>query len=222
MSKKLIYLFTIVLLLGWTTTNALGGVSYPDPPGGWRYIYTGNTVASQFDAAPDGTWHHYDAGTGGSDAGDWGLIITGGKTVRGSYGINSYITDITDTHPNPPCLWRTCLVERPARVPVFMDCCLPDDAPRGDYDYEHAPPEYDDAGPCPIIVFPDGISSFCINRHDGGINVLFMDWSVRKVGLKELWTLKWHREFNTKNKWTKAGGVCPTDWPEWMRKFKDY
>jgi hypothetical protein len=49
-----------------------------------------------------------------------------------------------------------------------------------------------------------------------------MDWSARKVGLKELWTLKWHRQFNTANRWTKAGGVKPEDWPPWMRRFKDY
>lgn len=29
-----------------------------------------------------------------------------------------------------------------------------------------------------------------MERHQGGNNMLFMDWSVRKVGLKELWTLK--------------------------------
>jgi prepilin-type processing-associated H-X9-DG protein len=61
-----------------------------------------------------------------------------------------------------------------------------------------------------------------INRHDGGVNCLFLDSSVRKVGLKELWTLKWHPEFNTNGPWTKAGGVKPEDWPEWMRGFKDY
>ena len=62
----------------------------------------------------------------------------------------------------------------------------------------------------------------CMDRHNGGINSLFMDWSVRKVGLKELWTFKWHRKFDTANKWTLAGGVKPEDWPEWMRKYKDY
>jgi prepilin-type processing-associated H-X9-DG protein len=65
-------------------------------------------------------------------------------------------------------------------------------------------------------------TSCCINRHDGGVNSLFLDWSVRKVGLKELWKLKWHKEFNTNGPWTIAGGVKPEDWPEWMRKFKDY
>ena len=54
------------------------------------------------------------------------------------------------------------------------------------------------------------------------LNGLFMDWSVRKIGLKELWTLKWHPQFNTANEWTKAGGAQPEDCPEWMRKFKDY
>ena len=62
----------------------------------------------------------------------------------------------------------------------------------------------------------------CINRHKGAINCLFMDFSARKVGLKELWTLKWHRNFDTEGPWTKTGGVQPSDWPEWMRNFKDY
>jgi len=62
----------------------------------------------------------------------------------------------------------------------------------------------------------------CINRHDGVVNCLFVDGSVRKAGLKELWTLKWHRSFNTAGPWTKAGGAVPSDWPEWIRPFKDY
>ncbi len=69
----------------------------------------------------------------------------------------------------------------------------------------------------------DEISGYsCLNRHEGCVNGLFMDWSVRKIGLKELWTLKWDKDFDTANKWTLAGGVKPEDWPEWMRGFKDY
>ena len=56
----------------------------------------------------------------------------------------------------------------------------------------------------------------------GGVNGLFLDWSVRKVGLKEPWTLKWYPEYDTAGPWTKAGGVKREDWPEWLRKFKDY
>jgi len=49
-----------------------------------------------------------------------------------------------------------------------------------------------------------------------------VDGSARKVGLKESWTLKWYRLFNTPGPWTKAGGVRPEDWPRWMRPFKEY
>ena len=66
------------------------------------------------------------------------------------------------------------------------------------------------------------MNHFCINRHDGFVNLLFMDWSARPVGLKELWTLKWHRAYVTAGPWTKAGGVLPGDWPQWLQRFKDY
>ena len=67
-----------------------------------------------------------------------------------------------------------------------------------------------------------GIQGLCINRHDAGVNGLFADFSVRKVGLKELWTFPWDRACDTTGPWTKAGGVLPEDWPQWMRKFRDY
>jgi hypothetical protein len=49
-----------------------------------------------------------------------------------------------------------------------------------------------------------------------------MDFSARKVGVKELYTLKWHRGFNTAGTYTKAGRVTPTMWPKWIRNFPDY
>jgi prepilin-type processing-associated H-X9-DG protein len=61
-----------------------------------------------------------------------------------------------------------------------------------------------------------------INRHQGFVNAAFMDWSARKVGIKELWTLKWHKQFDTSGPYTKAGGMLADEWPEWMRRFKDY
>lgn len=56
---------------------------------------------------------------------------------------------------------------------------------------------------------------FCVNRHNGGLNGIFLDFStVRKIGLKELWRLKWHRRYDL-----NADGP---DWPAWMSKFPDY
>ena len=63
---------------------------------------------------------------------------------------------------------------------------------------------------------------FCVDRHDGYVNGLFLDWSVRKLGLKELWKLQWTMDFDTNGPWTKAGGVKPEQWPKWMRSFKEY
>jgi hypothetical protein len=51
---------------------------------------------------------------------------------------------------------------------------------------------------------------------------LFLDYSARKVGLKELWTLKWHKGFDEAGPWTLAGGAQASDWPEWMKPLKDY
>ena len=83
------------------------------------------------------------------------------------------------------------------------------------------PPECD-AIPNERVRGKSGMNPSCINRHDGYVNGLSFDWSVRKVGLEELWTLKWHRQYNTRGRWTKAGGARPEDWPQWMRRFKDH
>ncbi len=96
-----------------------------------------------------------------------------------------------------------------ANIPVILDSPRED----GRHDNNMAPPRYEGRGLG---------QNFCINRHNGHINVMFMDWSVRKVGLKELWTLKWSEDSDTAGPWTRAGGVRPEEWPYWMRGFKDY
>jgi prepilin-type N-terminal cleavage/methylation domain-containing protein/prepilin-type processing-associated H-X9-DG protein len=116
-------------------------------------------------------------------------------------------------------MWMTSAVKNAGTVPVFFDSASPLVYL---YDDKEPPPPFD-AIP---TMLGSGASyaddSVCMNRHGGGINSLFMDWSVRKVGLKELWTLNWHTQYNTQGPWTKRGGVKPEDWPEWMRRFKDY
>jgi len=66
---------------------------------------------------------------------------------------------------------------------------------------------------------------YCLNRHSECVNAVFLDTSVRKVGLKELWTLRWSRSFEQQGPWTLAGGVKKSDWEKkapWMKNFKDY
>jgi len=148
----------------------------------------------------------------------------------GSYGINRFIywsgIFANDSYKYGHLYWRTSNVRGTYNIPVYLDSCS-----IGSMNWfvgAISPPEHDAvptywvAGDHPIHYPNIGLHNFCINRHDGYVNGLFMDWSVRKVGLKELWTLKWHREFDTANDWTRAGGAHPEDWPEWMRRFKDY
>ncbi len=103
-------------------------------------------------------------------------------------------------------------------IPVFGDSTWHDGWPR----HTDQPVENMDA----FGIMDQGTSGemnhFSINRHNGFINMLFMDWSTRRIGLKENWTLKWHRSFDTMGPWTKAGGVMPSDWPRWLQRFKDY
>jgi len=146
------------------------------------------------------------------------------ELLRGSYGLNGYVCDpLPEINPEPTIdgrTWRTSLVKGPSNIPVLTDCrfssAWPDDI--------DPPPEYEDPHPPYKWTALDGHRMWlaCTDRHNGGINSLFMDWSVRKVGLKELWTLKWHRQFNTANVWTRAGGALHEDWPQWMRNCKDY
>lgn len=64
----------------------------------------------------------------------------------------------------------------------------------------------------------------CIDRHNEKVQSAFLDGSARKVGCKELWTLKWNKSFDTKGVYTKAGAgdIYHRLWPEWMKNFKDY
>jgi len=95
-------------------------------------------------------------------------------------------------------------------VPLLFDCALPANSLMNE---RSRPPAREPSG---------AAGELLINRHNGYLNGLFIDLSARKIGLKELWTLKWHKRFNTGGPWTKAGGVKPEDWPAWMRNFKDY
>jgi len=140
-----------------------------------------------------------------------------------SYGINSWTNYMLQPRGSRPVenFWKnTQSVKRPNTVPVFADSTWNDAWP-----WEHdtpIPEPFDFHWGSPGTT--DEMNHFCIDRHSGWTNFTFADWSVRKVGLKELWTLEWHAHYeeNGPSPWTKAGGVLPADWPPWMRHYKDY
>ena len=150
--------------------------------------------------------------------------------VIGSYGINDWCyngpADAADTWGYlVEWCWRSFLVDGAHNIPIFSDCLHIGSFPTEDDD----PPQLEDA---PWTSNGEsGMGRVCINRHrKGATNVLFMDLSVRSVGLKELWTLKWSRKFDTNGPWTIAGfggdeAACAAAWDAqspWMRNFPEY
>ena len=140
----------------------------------------------------------------------------------GSYGFNAY----TPAYDGGEFLgrelrvrerWTSIYMNGVAKAPIMLDCALwagdpmPTDSP---------PPSEAEAATNPIIG-SNSIQPFCIPRHSGFVNSLFMDWSIRKVGIKQLWTLEWYPGFDTHGPWTRAGNTGSIDWPAWMQRFKD-
>ena len=142
--------------------------------------------------------------------------------LNGSYGLNGFMLAIpkTGTHeggiPASEGYRDMYNVQNANEVPVMLDALRFDFWPQA----TQAPAmnQYDFWTPGAAY----NMARICINRHRGFTNSSFLDWSVRKVGLKELYKLKWYRTFNTKGPWTLAGGVRDEDWPDWIRPFKDY
>ncbi len=137
----------------------------------------------------------------------------------GSYGMNHWICNPAKGEAARPAdyFWRVADIRQSMVVPVFLDCATIG----GDPTEKNPPPAYEGhlhPGSYDVTC----MGRFCINRHDEFVNGLFMDWSIQTVGLKQLWTLKWHRLYNTRDFYTQAGGATSADWPPWMQRFKDY
>ena len=136
-------------------------------------------------------------------------VVSPPPRFRGSYGFNRTSSFTLGNVWDRRSGVETHLAKGRANIPVILDCTRW----IGEHSNVEPPRPREESGL---------LHRFSINRHNGYTNCLFLDWSVRRVGLKELWTLKWDEQADTAGPWTKAGRVQPEDWPEWMRSFKDY
>ena len=141
-------------------------------------------------------------GTPGSQFRAW-TITSPGPAFSASYGFNDWpFGSLRSQHesgffPESHGLagYRRGLnvfsVSSRSSVPILLDSRGPGNQPTP----RHAP-----------SITPDGALSnmhYCLDRHNGRVNGLFLDWSAREVGLKELWTLKWYPNFDTAGPWTR-------------------
>jgi hypothetical protein len=142
------------------------------------------------------------------------------KQMKGSYGINGWVVNPDpgeEPHQDrgtPDFFWRGPDAAGAGYVPLFTEAKRYNGMPL----HTDPPPitngaEWDNAAQ---------MGRFCMDRHDGFAGCLFLDFSARKVGIKELWTLKWHRQYNPAGPYTRSGGAIASDWPEWMKNYKDY
>ena len=149
---------------------------------------------------------------------------TSGTTIQEncSYGMNCWAYSKPDRLPAPTThankYWRTINAARGANnIPVFMDSKWRGAVPGYESGLDLMTPtaEVDS-----LVHYEYGMGHFAMPRHGkgakAGINVMFMDLSARHVRIKQLWTLKWHREFNTSG-YTNNGGT----WPAWMDKYEN-
>ena len=138
------------------------------------------------------------------------VLVNNNDEPVGSYALNEWILDSDDTGGGRSLTdyWRNTQHRGLPNIPVMGDGAWRSD---GQPNHTDAPPEFE--GQPRSGVNSDEIRIFAIPRHNNATNMLFMDWSVRRVGLKGLWRLKWNGSFDTN---------YPSPlWPDWMSGFSD-
>lgn len=143
----------------------------------------------------------------------------------GSYGINGFCSNPdkrTRDSQDPDRMgrmWGTMSMSNSDEVPFLGDMANFDFSPR----LVSVPPEFEDdiwvGSNCPS---DSQFKRVCVNRHDETVDWVFVDGRVQKVGLKQLWALRWYKkwliEMENQDEW-------PTDWDaqdHWMKDMKDY
>ena len=132
-----------------------------------------------------------------------------GQEHRNSYSINNWCYDLrpgVDTVWQAPNArrrsWRRIDQQGSAYIPMFLEGFR-----WGSYIETRSDPEPPDEK----MRYEFGFGRYCLNRHAYTINVCFMDGTVNKTPLKELWNLKWHREYDLSQPLPK--------WPDWMKSL---
>jgi len=130
--------------------------------------------------------------------------------TRASYGSNNWLynaqTDISgrskDWH------WRTMnpVGHDLHQIPMFTDMMWRGGGPMKS---KMAPPQYNGEW----TGYGEQMNHFAMDRHNGGIQSVFMDHSVQHVPIKKLWKLHWHRN------WQSDYGDYEPSWPSWMAGY---
>ncbi len=132
-----------------------------------------------------------------------------------SYGFNGWMYDVQDSTPIyqadaigfggtssafQPYFWSSSQTSPGNQTPLFVDSIWQDSWPKP----TDPVPSNLNGG---VLNDPvNGINSYCINRHDMAVNVVFADGHAEHVTLGDLWTLHWSPYFTPLS---KAPAVTP-------------
>ncbi len=155
-------------------------------------VFTGNPTTLQplsFFGNTLGAWR-IDPSAGWLADDDWGI---------GSYGENSWIRSGGGGAADKAWIKITTM-KSTSKAPLLADGR-----------WNNAWPDNGDADPTPAAGGGIGVEAayglgnwshmecFAIRRHKAGVNVALADMTVQYVDAEELWLLKWHRQYQTRN-----------------------
>lgn len=115
----------------------------------------------------------------------------GGVGFVGSYGTNMHASPRDGEGREDKKLWKNAYAKGAPYVPLLLDSATEAQTPLP----QDNPPDYDGQIYFSVPMHINEIRGFCLNRHHERVNGLFLDFSVRPVGLKELWELWWYKDW---------------------------
>jgi len=172
---------------------------------------------------------------GGTAYWAWGsdkhTYVHGGGLGNSSYGFNCWMFDppfwLDDNGNRKPDLpaervteiqnrpaefhWRrvTAIPEDTHWIPVILDSMWRGGGP----DHLKATAIQTPAYNGEWISYNREMMHFAMDRHQGGVNGVFADTSVRHIPVKQLWRLKWSRNYDMHTRDSMS-------WPTWINKLE--
>lgn len=194
---------------GWQGRPGASGANDADNSNWWPTATLPYYKEPKIRCCPMATKPYLDGGMPPFGAWEGQGYLDLGVDDAGSYGINGWAEDNQGVEwgLNPNKRWRHCNVSGTDKIPLLL----------GNMWIDGWPEHYDEPPPTSTPIREgeyNYMQRYCMDRHEGRVGGLFMDSSVRLIGLKELWVLRWHRKYDMYY-------PSPT-WPKWMERLPDY
>ncbi|MFC1652221.1 type II secretion system protein [Planctomycetota bacterium] len=198
--------------------------------GGWNRGFWATVLAPNWEKRPEILLCPSAKKTGIRTQGDYNIIGSfdqaynqgeynyrghGGEVVRDlmcSYGMNLFAasTNTTVQDRKKEYHWQNQnKIKGAGDIPLFLDAMWRGGGPHYDRIEAYKPPVVNGAW----SNYDFEMQHFAMNRHGGGVNSLFLDGSARKVRVRELWDLRWHKEYDVR----RADSFDASFWPDWIR-----